>query len=258
MGGAEGLRDALLMFRPDVVFHLAGRTPPASIEALETENAGMVEVLLGALVACGRACRVVVAGSAAEYGPVGEAQLPITEDYPCAPPEAYGRGKLRATRRAFEMAAGTGVSVVVGRLFNLIGPGMPAGLALGRFAAALAGPEPVRLVVGDLSPRRDFVDVRDAARALVRLGEGGISGTIYNVATGRSRSIREGLDRLLAISGRRADVEVEPARFGHPGPADSRGDPRRLSGLGWRPVVPFEQSLSDLWDEVRGRAAGEA
>ncbi len=67
------------------------------------------------------------------------------------------------------------LEVMVARVFNPIGPGTPATQALGQFASHLAeaGQEPLELSVGDLDSRRDFIDVRDVARAMVAIAERG-------------------------------------------------------------------------------------
>lgn len=247
--------DLLSSFRPDRILHLAGRTPPADSGVLERENVELIQALIEPLRQIGRPGVVVIAGSAAEYGPVDEADLPVREDHPCRPESPYGRGKLQAWRRARELAEATPIRLCNARLFNLIGPGMPPSLALGRFARALAAEHsgPVRLSVGDLHPRRDFVDVRDAAHALVRLGRSEPAATVYNVATGRSHSIEEGLERLIALSGRSVILETDEKLAARPGPGDSRGDPSCLErALGWRPAISFEQSLTELWKSVQG------
>ena len=163
---------AIASIRPDVVIHAAGRTPPASAEELERGNARMTATLAEALATAGRPVRLVVAGSAAEFGPVGMADLPVRDDHPCRPVDAYGEAKLRATAAA--MACGPPVEAVVARVFNATGPGAPPAQAFGRFARMLAeGSGPCILDVGDLDARRDFVDVRDVAGGAGRPGEVG-------------------------------------------------------------------------------------
>jgi GDP-4-dehydro-6-deoxy-D-mannose reductase len=106
-----------------------------------------------------------------------------------------------------------------------------------------------------LRPRRDFLDVRDAARAVLALARSTAPSGIYNVATGTSRSIGEGLEQLIALSGRRVLLGLDPALLGRAGPLDSRGDHRRLrEALGWHPRISFEQSLADLWQHARAEA----
>lgn len=241
----EGLARVLASLRPDVVVHAAGRTPPAPAPLLYRANVGGTANLLGALASTGRAARVVVSGSAAELGPVPAELLPVDESCPCRPADAYGLSKWAASRLA--RTAGGALEVMVGRVFNPIGPALPTSQAFGRFAGLLAagGPGPLTLRVGGLSARRDFVDVRDAAEALVALGMCGRAGRFYHIGTGLSRTVGEGLAVLVALSGR--EVIVEPSGPSR-GPSDSRADIRRIAGeTGWRPQRSFESSLADLW-----------
>ena len=240
-----GLSCALRRIAPDVVFHLAGKTPPADAEALDRSNRVATLRLIDALAGLDHPCRLVVAGSAAELGPVVIEDLPVGEEYPAHPDGDYGRSKLAAT------AAALGAGAVVARVFNPIGPGTPPSQALGRFAAILAnGEAATTLTVGDLSPRRDFIDARDAAEALVALAVGARPG-LYHVGTGESRGIGEGLNALIRLSGRPVRIEVDGSR--PPGPLDSRADIRRIRAeVGWSPRIPFERSVADLWAAARG------
>ena len=241
--------------RPAVVWHLAGRTPPGLAEDFHQDNTLATVGWLDALRGGGQPARLVLAGSAAELGPVPVADLPVGEDWTCRPADAYGLSKYLAS--AAGLAARPPLSVVVARVFNPIGPGLPASQALGRFARTLAaGAGDLTLTVGDLDARRDFVDVRDVADALVALAERGEPGRVYHVGTGRSHRVGAGLERLIALSGRRVTVDVDPT-FGRPsGPNDSRADIRRITAeVGWSPRIGWEQSLADLWASVRPGAA---
>jgi GDP-4-dehydro-6-deoxy-D-mannose reductase len=245
---------AIATTAPDVVFHLAGQTPPADSAEYYRGNTLATVHLLDALRSVRRSVRVVLAGSAAELGPLTAADVPVAEDHRCRPADSYGLSKLLAT--AAGMAARPPLEVMSARIFNAIGPGSPRSQAFGRFAALLAapGPDPLRLTTGDLDARRDFIDARDVARAVLSLAAKGEPGTIYHVGTGRSYRVGEGLDHLIHLSGRLVDVEINPhltPRFA-PGPSDSRADIGRLvAATGWRPEVGWHQSLEDLWEEAR-------
>jgi len=243
----DGLAEAVGGVAPAVVIHAAGRTPPAEAAALLGANILATRNLLKAAERAGRPARVVVVGSAAELGPVPVEALPVDEAYACRPADSYGRSKWLASVGA--LAAGA----IVARVFNPIGPGTPPTQAFGRFAAGLAapGPDPVRLAVGDLDARRDFIDARDVAAALIALALRGRGGEVYHVGTGESRRVGDGLDRLIRLSGR--SVEVIPGGPGS-GPADSRADNRKLvTETGWAPRIGWDASLADLWAEARGR-----
>jgi GDP-4-dehydro-6-deoxy-D-mannose reductase len=250
----EGLREAIRGLAPDYVIHTAGKTPPAADDELYKANFWSTTRLLAALRSLGKPMRIVLAGSAAELGPVAEADLPVGEEYAAEPAEAYGRSKLLATRSG--LAERPPLEVVAARIFNVIGPGLPATQAFGAFAARLAepGPDPLDLPVGCLDTRRDFVDVRDVARAMIVLALRGRPGRVYHVGTGESRTVGDGLAYLIKSSGRAVVPREDAALLRRRGPSDSRAAIGRIvAETGWQPRIGFEESLHDLWREVSGR-----
>jgi nucleoside-diphosphate-sugar epimerase len=244
----EELRRTLAELSPSLVFHLAGKTPPAGAAALDRVNRVATSCLLEELTRLGRPVRIVVVGSAAELGPVPVDCLPVGEDYLCHPETDYGQSKLAATEAA--LAAKPPIETIVARVFNPIGPGTPPDQSLGRFTQLLLeGHGAATLDVGSLESRRDFIDARDVAEAMVALAVRARPG-LYHVGTGESRSVREGLDRLIRLSGREVRVEVDATR--PTGPADSRADIRRIRAeTGWTPRISFERSVDDLWAAAR-------
>lgn len=237
--------------RPSVVIHAAGRTPPGTAAEFDSANVRGTLHLLDALRRDRLPVRVVLVGSAAELGPVPREDLPVAEDYPCRPTDAYGWSKLLGTVAGL-LGAGSLMEVMVARVFNPIGPGMPLDSAFGGFARRLLDPSPGPMLVGDLDARRDFIDVRDVARALLCLAIQGRSGEVYHVGTGESRRVGDGLARLLKRSGRAIETRVDPARLGSPiCPGDSRAEIHKIvSQTRWRPTISWEQSLDDLWDSA--------
>jgi GDP-4-dehydro-6-deoxy-D-mannose reductase len=239
---------AVRSIEPDYVIHTAGRTPPATDDALYRANLWGTVHLLAALRSLERPVRIVISGSAAELGPVDERHLPVSEHYIARPETAYGWSKWFATRAG--QTARPPLEVMLARVFNPIGPGTPNSQAFGRFATLLSEPGhcPITLSVGELDTRRDFIDVRDVARSLIALAIHGQPGLVYHVGTGQSHSVRDGLDALIAMSGRTVRVESHPALVGRGGPADSRADITRIaSHTGWRPETSWQDSLRDLW-----------
>jgi GDP-4-dehydro-6-deoxy-D-mannose reductase len=245
----DRLNGILAEAAPAVIFHLAGRTPPADAESLDRSNRVATLRLIEAISCLDSPARLIVAGSAAELGPVPIEELPVGEDHPAGPETDYGRSKLAATQAALDAGG------IVARVFNPIGPGTPPSQALGRFAAILAdGDGPLTLHVGDLASRRDFIDGRDVADALLALARKARPG-LYHVGTGESRSVGEGLELLIGHSGRPVRVNVDRSRPS--GPPDSRADISRIRReIGWSPRIPFEQSVADLWAEARSRLTG--
>lgn len=236
--------------RPAMLFHLAGLIDSRDLDELYAANVATTEHLLDAVLTHAPRCRVVVPGSAAEYGRVPQAELPISEDRVPAPLVPYGLAKVwqSATARYF---GERGANVVVARLFNLVGEGASTRLSVGAFAEQLRrikkGDQEPRIIVGDLTPRRDFIDVADACGALLALAAIPETGT-YNVCRGSSISMSEVLEMMVRESGLDVETAVDAARMRHGAEIpDSFGDPARLrAATGWMPLIPLRESVARM------------
>jgi GDP-4-dehydro-6-deoxy-D-mannose reductase len=216
-------------------------------------------VVAGTEIALEAAPTVVVVGSAAEYG--SQTRLPIAEDAPLNPVTPYGEAKAAQRRLVGDRATYACV-------FNLVGPGLPDRLAPGAFARQIAaiegGTTPAVVRTGNLSSTRDYVDVRDAARAIRLLAEAGAvaHGTDargpVNVCTGLPVATRDLLELLIT----HATVAIDVEEAGKPSPSDPPehyGDPTRFVTLtGWQPEIPLGRSAADLLDSWRTQLRSEA
>ncbi|MBM3271066.1 MAG: NAD-dependent epimerase/dehydratase family protein [Candidatus Sericytochromatia bacterium] len=240
----------------DLIFHLGGPSITAGmspVDLVEVFVLGTRRLLEAA--ATGRP-RLVVAGSAAQYGLFPPAANPIPESYPQRPVTAYGAAKAAQEIVALqETYAGT-LKVVIGRIFNPVGPGSPAGLALADWAAQIARTERSpggRVEVGNLASRRDFVDVRDAAEALLVLAERGEPGQAYNVCSGKSVAMGEALDLLVRRALHPVTVAPREARRRALDLADIFGDTSRIAELGWQARIDLAESVDAMLSEARIR-----
>ena len=114
--------------------------------------------------------------------------------------------------------------------------------------------EPV-VRVGDLKPTRDFSDVRDIVRGYWALLERGTPGEVYNLCSGVEWSIERVLNFLIERS-TLAHIEVrqDPARLRPSDVPVLRGSREKIErALGWKGVIPLEQTLADLLDYWRRR-----
>ena len=105
--------------------------------------------------------------------------------------------------------------------------------------------------VGNLTPRRDFTDVRDVVRAYRLLIEHGEPGEAYNVCTGHDLAISELADRLLALAARPMRLEADPA-LQRPVdvPCCAATTTELHKATGWEPEIPLDQTLADLLAET--------
>lgn len=258
----DGVRRAFLEIRPDVVYHLAaashvGTSWAAPVEVLRVNTEGSLNVFLAALEADVQ--RVLLIGSAEQYGRLTPELMPVAETTPLRPVSPYGASKAAAEMMASHAFHGRGLPVVATRSFNHLGPGQSEALVASTIAkqvaeAERAGGGTVR--TGNLEARRDFTDVRDVVRAYRLLVERGEPGEAYNVCSGREVAIQDIADHLAGRARAEVRFELDPERLR---PADVpavRGDNTKLcAATGWSPEIPLEQTLDDVlawWREHLG------
>jgi UDP-glucose 4-epimerase len=189
--------------------------------------------------------RVVYASSAAVYGLPEE--VPLTESSPTAPISPYGLEKLIDDQYANLYASLYGLDSLGLRYFNVYGPrqdpASPYAGVISKWAAALANNQPVR-IFGDGSQTRDFIYVKDIARANLLALQSEAQG-VCNVGTGASITLLQLLDTLEVAAGLKAQRQFEPPAAGDIRLSEMRPD-RLHQILGRQPATPLLQGLKAL------------
>lgn len=259
---------ALERAAPDRVFHLAAQSYPseswtAPVATMNTNVNGTIHVLEGVRQRAPNA-QVLIACSSAEYGLIKPDEVPIAESRPLRPISPYGVSKVAQELLGLQYHLSFGMRVYLARFFNQVGTRQGDRCSIQTFARQIAEIEAHggsgALDHGNLSPYRDFLDVKDCVRAIWALLDRGKPGVPYNVCSGRARSMREILDQLVALSPAEVNPRVDPARLRPVDEPVLEGDRRRLSAdTGWEPRVPLAQTLAEVLDywrrDVRDRLA---
>jgi nucleoside-diphosphate-sugar epimerase len=200
---------------------------------------------------------VVSACSSAEYGRVPASAIPVREDYPLKPLHPYGISKVCLDLLAREYFLDYRIPAVNVRLFNTTGPGKtndaPSDFVR-QLAAIKKGIQNPVIEVGNLKPRRAFLDVSDTVRAFYLAAAKGRYGDSYNVCATRTHKMSELLQRAIRLSGIKAEVRPV-ARLMRP--SDEKiifGSTQKIRrDLGWKPIRTIDQTLQsmlDYWDRV--------
>jgi GDP-4-dehydro-6-deoxy-D-mannose reductase len=237
----------------DAIVHLAAESSVAAswedaFHSWRVNVDGTVNVL-SAVRADRPEARVVVASTCEVYG--NASRIPTPEDEPVSPVSPYA-----ASKAAAELACGvSGLDVVVARATNHEGPGRDDRFAIGSWTRQIAGLEAEgggTLRVGDLSAERDILDVRDVCRAYRLLLDRSVPAGTYNIASGRTVTMQQVVDQLVALARVPVQVERDESRVR---PADVprlSGDPARLrAATGWSPEIPLERTLADTLEAAR-------
>ena len=243
--------------KPDYIFHLAAQSfVPTSWDApaatLHTNVIGQTHIF-EAVRNLGLDPMIQIACSSEEYGLVHPDETPITEENPLRPLSSYAVSKMGQDFLGYQYFQSYGLKAIRTRGFNHTGPRRGKVFVTSNFAMQLAKiklglKEPV-IRVGNLDSIRDFTDVRDMVRAYYLAVTKAKPGEVYNICSGQGITIRELLDRLIALAEVDVKVEPDPERMR---PSDVEillGDCSKFKAdTGWEPEIPFDKTLRDTFD----------
>lgn len=244
------------VLQPDEIYHLAAMSyvPDswnAPLAVMAVNVGGTINVLEAARWYAPEAT-VLVIGSSEEYGMVKPEGTPITEDHPLLPMSPYGVSKVAADLLGRQCHESYGMKVVRTRAFNHEGPRRGARFVTSQFciqAAEIVLGRRDYYEVGNLDAVRDFTDARDTVRAYRLAVEKGEPGEVYNIAQGVGHKISELLELVQHISGtQEVEVVQDPARMR---PSDVPlllgASAKFRERTGWKPEVPFEKTMTDMY-----------
>ena len=255
------IQAALANHAPEAIVHLAALSSVATSwrepHLCYRQNfVGTRSLLAAAHSACPDA-RVLLIGSADQYAATTPAAEPIDETTPLQPRSPYARTKAAAELLG-AAAASRGQNVVRVRAFNHTGAGQPDLFVVSNFARQVArirlGHQEPIMRVGNLESVRDFLHVDDVLDAYLALLDPSVPAATYNIASGRSTSIQEILDRLIEIADIDPRVERDPDRWRE---TDWLvGDASRLrQATGWQPKISLETILVELYEDWLSKEA---
>jgi UDP-glucose 4-epimerase len=203
--------------------------------------------------------RLVFSSTCAVYGEPDV--VPMHEEIPTAPVNAYGNSKLAIDHMIADECRAHGLGAASLRYFNVAGASGPLGedhepethlipLVL-RAAAGIS--EHVKVFGTDYptrdgTPVRDYIHVEDLGRAHA-LALGAIEPgrhRIYNLGTGDGYTVKEVVDSARRVTGREITVIEEPRRSGDPAALVAASE-RIRAELGWEPEKGLDDMIADAW-----------
>lgn len=261
---AQRVTQLLASYRPTHVFHFAAQSLPTvswsdPVGTFESNIMGSLH-LFEAVRYWKQPPVVISACSSAEYGYVPPSAIPVTEEQPLRPLHPYGISKVCLDLLAREYFLDYKIPAVNVRLFNTTGPGKTND-APSDFVRQLAcirkGLQPPVIEVGNLKPRRAFLDVDDAVRGFYCVAMKGKRGETYNMCATRTYQINEVLHTAIRLSGVKAEIRPVTRLMR---PSDEKvifGSTLKIrKDTGWKPLHSIEQTLRsmlDHWNRVMSR-----
>ena len=255
----DQLRTYLESMDPDYIYHLAAQAWPRESltdpkRAIDVNVTGALN-LLEAVRNLGSNAKILMTGTAEEYGYGTQTSSLLDETSPCLPETPYGVSKLAQTSLGSVYHKKFGLHVVMTRAFNHTGPGQSTIYAVPAFAKRVVEVEQgkrEKVSHGDLSALRNYSDVRDVVKAYTRVidQEPGI----YNVCSDTTVSMQTVLDMLISM----ASVSVNTEQQSALGWSNPENYPKPSYGklhdaTGWTPSYTLEETLRDVLNYWRTR-----
>jgi GDP-4-dehydro-6-deoxy-D-mannose reductase len=188
--------------------------------------------------------KILLIGSAAEYGT--NDNFPLKENAKLLPFGDYGLSKQMQSNIFDFHKRTSNLSINLARIFNIISKAAPSTFALGHFANQINKIEGKGSIsTGDLSSKRDFIDMQDIIAGLFAILFNGQSGEIYNICSNQSFMIKELLETMISQSGK--DISINEDKKPNSGNIDdSYGNNSKLKALGWKVSIDIEDTIKSM------------
>lgn len=250
----ESILKLLQDIKPDYIFHLAAQ----SSVSLSWKNPSLtVDVnikgsvnLLEAVRELNYKPRIMLIGSGEEYGHILPSETPIKENTITRPGNIYAATKACQNMLGKVYADAYQMDIVMVRAFNHIGPKQAPLFVFADFCKQVAEVEmnlrePI-MMVGNLSAKRDFTDVRDVVRAYSLLIQNGVPGETYNVGSGTAIAIEEILQRILSYSNADIEVKIDGNKLRPVDVPIIEADIQKLQDCtGWERTIDLDKTIMD-------------
>jgi GDP-4-dehydro-6-deoxy-D-mannose reductase len=237
--------------KPDYVFHFAAQSfvMPSWKDPEGTFKSNIIGTrnILEAVREAGIDPLIVLACSSAAYGFTLPSEIPISETKEFRPSSPYAISKAATDHLGHMYARRYGMRILRLRIFNTIGP-RKTGSALAEWSEQIAKIESKKqdvMKVGNLEGTVDFTDIRDFISAVWLLVEKGEPGDAYNTCSGTGRKMSDVLECMKSLAKVPVKSIPDPAKFRPNDDPIFVGDNSKLRALGWKPQIPFEQTLQD-------------
>lgn len=251
LADVDALTKQLASFQPTHVIHLASGLfgdEPRLLFRTNVEGTLNLFTALGRTVEAGR-CKVVLGSSGGVYGAAQE--QPLRELTLPEPLHYYTASKLSEEHAATAAARELDFELCVARIFNVVGAGLDERHACAQWLSRLhdlaQSCAPVsELTTGDLRSTRDFIDVRDVATGCCVLADAGLTGEVYNLASGVETAMSDVLRHCQRLADPHNCVAVRSVESTDNMVPRNVANIGKIRALNWQPEFRLEQSLSAL------------
>lgn len=245
----EKINIIIRKIKPDEIFNFSGSFSN-NFENDYINNVIVTKNIFDALILSNNInCKILINGSAAEYGLIKDFDNPVNEEDPLNPISFYGLSKVYQTFLAKTYFLRNDLNVFIARPFNIMGYGVSDKLFVGRLLNEIKKnlKKKSKIVLGNLDSERDYLDIEDLIRAYQKIMNKGKPGEIYNIGSGNAIKIRDLLNIFLDIFGiNENEVELNKdfnIKFDIP---KIIADISKLKQLNWNKEISLEMSIGKI------------
>lgn len=239
-------------FKPDLIFNFIGLIFSNNLRELFNLNVITAENLLSSINEIKNySPKVLLIGSAAEYGIVNKSDLPVNETCKKRPISNYGLSKIFLDKLAEKYILNSNIRIYRAKPFNMIGPGQSEKLVIGSISLQIEkirkGLQPNELYVGNLDTKRDFIDISDVVSAYWKIINSDCEGEVFNIGSGKPLKIRTIVENFIKFSGLKIKIAQRRELVKKSDPPSIYADITKIrKNLKWKPEITLEQSIKDI------------
>ncbi|MAY06910.1 MAG: hypothetical protein CMO72_07125 [Verrucomicrobiales bacterium] len=190
-------------YQPKTIYHLAGSFTQ-NFEEDYNSNVITTKNILDAVMQFSPKSRILLIGSAAEYGLIKFEDCPIKENAQLRPYNSYGLTKIYQKFLMDYYVNQYSLDIVMARPFNIYGKGASPLLFIGNLYKQISlykSGDISRISLGNLENKRDYIFIEDVIKHYITIMKYGTSGEIYNVASGKATLTKDLLKTILDEEG---------------------------------------------------------
>lgn len=190
-------------YQPKCIYHLAG-SYTQNYDKDYDSNVVTTKNILNAVKEFSPKSRILLIGSAAEYGTLKNKDCPVNEESELKPFNVYGLTKIYQKSLMDYYINQFSLNILMARPFNLFGRNAPDSLFIGSLYKQIdlfKSGKIHKISLGNLESKRDYICVKDAVKHYIKIMEVGKSGQVYNVGTGKPTLTKDFLKIILDEEG---------------------------------------------------------
>lgn len=255
------LRKLFVEFTPDYILHLASFSSVAYSWKNPSEsfsnNTNIFLNLVSTVSEFNSKCRILSVGSSEEYGNVTKQDLPLKERQPLCPVSPYAVARVSQEMLSKVYVESYHLNIIMTRSFNHIGPWQDGRFVVPGFIGRVLelqkeGLKEGVIETGDTNIIRDFVDVRDVVKAYYQLLIKGRCGEVYNVCSGTGTALKDIISLIANEVRINVHTRINPEYIRLNDNKVMIGSPYKIADeLGWKPMIPLEQTIHDMISSMK-------